>query len=87
MVVMVPAIPFSIDGASGSHADPVVPVLLALVVLAVAAVLGGRLMTTVEQPPVLGELIVGLLIRLMLTLRNPETHAFVAFNHSRGAPD
>jgi Kef-type K+ transport system membrane component KefB len=48
--------------AGGSHADPVVPILLALVVLTLAAVLGGRLMTLIKQPAVLGELLVGLAI-------------------------
>jgi Kef-type K+ transport system membrane component KefB len=62
MSIMSPAIPFSLSEASGSHADPVVPILLALVLLTLAAVFGGRLMTLVKQPPVLGELIAGLLI-------------------------
>jgi hypothetical protein len=48
--------------AGGSHADPVVPILLALVVLTLAAVLGGRIMTLMKQPAVLGELLVGLVI-------------------------
>ena len=56
------AIPFFVTEASGSNADPVVPILLALVLLTVAAGFGGRLMTMVTQPPVLGELMVGLLI-------------------------
>jgi hypothetical protein len=62
MSIMSPAIPFSLSEAPGSHADPVVPILLALVLLTLAAVFGGRLMTLVKQPPVLGELIAGLLI-------------------------
>ena len=37
---------------SGFHADPVVPILLALVVLTLAAVSGGRLMTLIKQSPV-----------------------------------
>jgi Na+:H+ antiporter len=44
-----------------SHADPVVPVLLALVFVIVGAVIGGRLMTLVKQPAVLGELLVGVI--------------------------
>jgi hypothetical protein len=59
---MSPAIPFSMSEVSGFHADPVVPILLALVVLTLAAVFGGRLMTLIKQPPVLGELAAGLLI-------------------------
>jgi len=62
MPVMNAAVPFSISEASGSHADPVVPILLTLVLLTLAAVLGGRLMTLIKQPPVLGELIFGVLI-------------------------
>ncbi len=44
----------------GGHADPVVPILLALVFLTLGAALGGRLMTWMKQPAVLGELLVGL---------------------------
>jgi len=46
---------------SSSHPDPVVPILLALVFLSAGAVIGGRLMTLLKQPAVLGELLVGLL--------------------------
>lgn len=56
------AILLSISEVSSSHGDPVVPILLALVLLTLAAVFGGRLMTLIRQPPVLGELMVGLLI-------------------------
>jgi Kef-type K+ transport system membrane component KefB len=59
---MSPTISCSLIEASGSHADPVVPILLALVLLTLAAVFGGRLMTLIKQPPVLGELIAGVLI-------------------------
>lgn len=41
------------------HTDPVVPILLALVFLTLGAVIGGRLMTLLKQPSVLGELLVG----------------------------
>src|SRR6476620_11255564 len=44
-----------------AHADPVLPVLLALVFLTLGAVVGGRLMTSLKQPAVLGELLVGVL--------------------------
>jgi Kef-type K+ transport system membrane component KefB len=43
------------------RADPVVPILLALVFLTLGAMIGGRLMTLIKQPAVLGELLVGLL--------------------------
>jgi Kef-type K+ transport system membrane component KefB len=43
-----------------SPADPVVPLLLALIFVTVGAALGGRLMTLMRQPAVVGELLVGL---------------------------
>lgn len=52
----------STANVSSAHADPVVPILLALVFLTVAAVFGGRLMTSAKQPPVLGELLAGVVI-------------------------
>jgi Kef-type K+ transport system membrane component KefB len=55
-----------------SHADPVVPILLALVVLTVAAAVGGQLMKWLRQPTVLGELLMGLLLgNLAYFLGNP----------------
>ncbi len=42
--------------------DPVVPVILALALILVGAKLGGHLATLVKQPPVLGELIVGVIV-------------------------
>ncbi len=60
------------SGIPGAQADPVVPILLALVLLTVAAALGARLMTLVNQPAVLGELMVGLVIgNLAYWLGNP----------------
>jgi Kef-type K+ transport system membrane component KefB len=44
-----------------SHADPVVPVLLALVFVIVGAAIGGRLMARLRQPAVLGELLIGVI--------------------------
>jgi Kef-type K+ transport system membrane component KefB len=53
------------------QADPVVPVLLALVVLSFAALVGGQLMKLLRQPAVLGELLMGLLVgNLAYALRN-----------------
>lgn len=58
--------------ATDGHADPVVPILLALVFLTLGAVVGGRLMTWMKQPAVLGELLVGLLAgNLGYNLGNP----------------
>jgi Kef-type K+ transport system membrane component KefB len=52
----------SSNDAPLSHSDPIVPVLLALLVLTLAAIIGGRLLTWVGQPAVLGELLAGLLL-------------------------
>ena len=47
---------------SPGHADPVAPILLVLVLIAIGAALGGKAMRWVGQPAVLGELLVGMLI-------------------------
>lgn len=52
---------FSALIAPPAHADPVVPILLALVFLTLGAAVGGRIMTAFKQPAVLGELLVGVL--------------------------
>lgn len=44
------------------HADPVVPVILALALILAGAKLGGHLAGALGQPPVLGELIVGVIL-------------------------
>ncbi|MGC2764533.1 MAG: cation:proton antiporter [Candidatus Acidiferrum sp.] len=44
-----------------SHADPVVPILIASIFITLGAALGGFLMRWIKQPAVLGELLVGLL--------------------------
>ena len=46
----------------GGHSDPVAPVLLWIVVILVAAKLGGELFEKFNQPAVLGELIFGVVI-------------------------
>ena len=48
-------------GGELSHADPVVPILIASIFITMGAALGGVLMKWVKQPAVLGELLVGLL--------------------------
>jgi Kef-type K+ transport system membrane component KefB len=45
-----------------SRTDPVVPVLLALVVFGMAAMIGGQIAKWLKQPAVLGELLAGILI-------------------------
>jgi Kef-type K+ transport system membrane component KefB len=49
--------------ASGdAHADPILPVLLALALILFGAKLGGDLATRIGQPAVLGELVIGVVI-------------------------
>jgi Kef-type K+ transport system membrane component KefB len=48
-------------GGELSHADPVVPILIASIFITLGAALGGLLMKWFKQPAVLGELFVGLL--------------------------
>lgn len=49
--------------ASGAeHRDPAAPVVLALAVILVAAKLGGDVATRLKQPPVLGELLAGVVL-------------------------
>ncbi len=50
------------DDHGGGHASPVTPVLLALVIMLVAAKLGGELAERVHQPAVLGELLAGVVL-------------------------
>src|SRR5687768_5104473 len=57
-----PAAPTHVPGAETGHANPVAPVLLALVVILVAAKLGGWLAERLEQPAVLGELLAGVVM-------------------------
>lgn len=49
-------------GESTSHGGPVVPVLLGIVVILVAAKLGGELFERIGQPAVLGELLMGMVL-------------------------
>jgi Kef-type K+ transport system membrane component KefB len=45
-----------------NHSDPVAPILIALMLIALGAMLGGRLMRRIGQPAVLGELLLGVLV-------------------------
>jgi Kef-type K+ transport system membrane component KefB len=60
----------------GVHADPVIPVILALAIILIGAKLGGHLAEIVKQPPVLGELIVGVILG-NLTLAGFEGFEFI----------
>lgn len=56
-------VPVAVFFAAGelSHADPVVPILIASIFITLGAAVGGLLMKWAKQPAVLGELLVGLL--------------------------
>lgn len=60
---------------SAGHHDPVAPVLLALTVILVSAKVGGELFERMNQPAVLGELIVGVVLG-NLVLVNPSWDFF-----------
>ena len=51
---------FSVGGEL-THADPVVPILIASIFITLGAAVGGSLMKWIKQPAVLGELLVGLI--------------------------
>ena len=50
------------DGSHVDHTSPVTPVLLGLVIILVAAKIGGELAERFDQPAVLGELVAGVVI-------------------------
>ena len=50
------------EGSHGGHASPVTPVLLGLVIILIAAKIGGELAERFAQPAVLGELVAGVVI-------------------------
>lgn len=52
--------------ASDGHEDPVVPVLIALVVVLLAAKAGGEIAVRLRQPSVLGELAAGILLGTLI---------------------
>jgi Kef-type K+ transport system membrane component KefB len=54
----------------GGHADPVAPVLVAIIAILVVAKLGGEIFERIGQPAVLGELIGGVLIGNLILI-NP----------------
>ena len=49
-------------GNNAHHSDPIAPVLLGLIIILLAAKIGGELFEKIKQPAVLGELIFGMLI-------------------------
>ncbi len=61
--------PVLVSAAEGEgHADPVAPVLLALIVILASAKLGGELFERVGQPAVLGELLAGVILGNLVLL-------------------
>jgi Kef-type K+ transport system membrane component KefB len=56
------ALPALASDAAGAHEDPIGGVVLALGLILVAAKLGAELATRLHQPPVLGELLAGVLL-------------------------
>src|SRR3954447_12493588 len=54
--------PAAIVSATAAHGGPVVPVLLGLVVILLAAKIGGEVFERLGQPAVLGELLFGILL-------------------------
>lgn len=58
------------SGAASGHQDPVAPVLLALSVILVSAKIGGELFERMNQPAVLGELIVGVVLGNLVLLNS-----------------
>jgi Kef-type K+ transport system membrane component KefB len=50
------------EGSHAGHASPVTPVLLGLVIILIAAKIGGELAERFHQPAVLGELVAGVVI-------------------------
>lgn len=62
LVAPAPAIPAATAGAASAQADVLLHVLLALVVIIVAARVCGALCGLIHQPPVMGEVIAGILL-------------------------
>jgi Kef-type K+ transport system membrane component KefB len=52
----------AVTPGSASHDDPVAPILIALVMMAFAAAIGGRVLRRFGQAAVLGELLIGVLV-------------------------
>ena len=67
------------DGETGGHAGEVADVLLGLIVILLAAKLGGDILERFKQPAVLGELIIGMIIGNMILVG---VDSFEPFKHS-----
>ncbi|NOX57143.1 MAG: cation:proton antiporter [Planctomycetes bacterium] len=71
------------EGHGGGHADPVGPVLLGVVIIILAARIGGHLFELAGQPAVLGELVVGVILG-NLTLVGITQLEFLKVDYSSG---
>jgi Kef-type K+ transport system membrane component KefB len=56
------------DHGGGGHASPVTPVLLGLVIIMIAAKVGGEIAERLSQPAVLGELVAGVILGNLVLL-------------------
>lgn len=63
------------ENPASGHADPVAGVLVALIVILLAAKLGGELFQYLHQPSVLGELVFGMILGNLILI-NPEWNFF-----------
>jgi len=63
--------------ASSGHSDPIAPVLFGLIIILLAAKVGGELFEKINQPAVLGELIFGIIIGNLALLSG----GVFSFNH------
>ncbi|MEM1062158.1 MAG: cation:proton antiporter [Planctomycetota bacterium] len=61
----------------GGHADPVAPVLLAIVIILLAAKIGGSFFERIGMPAVLGELTLGIIIGNWAFLTGSDTFVFM----------
>ncbi|MEA2098174.1 MAG: cation:proton antiporter [Patescibacteria group bacterium] len=67
LLVSIPIISFASSESghivqNSGHSDPIAPVLIGLIIILLAAKIGGELFEKINQPAVLGELIFGILI-------------------------
>lgn len=73
------------EHSGGGHADPVAPVLLAIVLILLLAKIGGDLFERMSMPAVLGELTIGVLLGNFLLLTGSDVFEFLDPKTSTGA--
>jgi len=67
-VALVGLLPLATQATEGAHADPVVPAIVGLAVVLVAALLGGEAAVRLRQPRVLGEVLAGVVLGNLVPL-------------------